>query len=65
MTNWADSYPADAAVHPPAISLTELLPWVLFAAALIALVGLVSFAHGDVVHEFFHDGRHLMAFPCH
>lgn len=52
-------------MHPPAISLAELVPWVLFAAALIALVGLVSFAHGDVVHEFFHDGRHLMAFPCH
>ena len=65
MTDWADSYPREAVVHPPAIALRELWPWALFAAALIALFGLVSVADGAAIHEFFHDGRHLMAFPCH
>lgn len=65
MTDWADTYPREAAVHPPAIALSELWSWAVFAGALLALVGLVSFANGEVVHEFFHDGRHLMAFPCH
>jgi len=64
VTDWADSHAVDGAVHPPAISFTELLPWAIFAIALLALVGLVSFAPNAVLHEIFHDGRHLLAFPC-
>ncbi|KAA0594915.1 MULTISPECIES: CbtB domain-containing protein [Azospirillum] len=24
-----------------------------------------SLIHGSYVHEFVHDGRHLLGFPCH
>jgi cobalt transporter subunit CbtB len=65
VTDWAESYPREAEVQPPAIALSELWPWALLALALVALVGLVSFSHDNVLHEFFHDGRHLLAFPCH
>jgi hypothetical protein len=61
-----------APVHPPAISLRELWPWSVFALALLALIYLVgveegaaSLASGGVLHEWMHDGRHLLGFPCH
>jgi hypothetical protein len=60
------------ALHPPAISLRELWPWTLFAAALLVLLwfvgldeGAASLVPGHSVHEWFHDGRHLLGFPCH
>jgi hypothetical protein len=34
VTEWADSYPREAEVHPPAIAVAELWPWLLFAGAL-------------------------------
>ena len=27
--------------------------------------GATSLIGGHMVHEFVHDGRHLLAFPCH
>jgi cobalt transporter subunit CbtB len=27
--------------------------------------GATSIVHGMYVHEFVHDGRHLLGFPCH
>jgi hypothetical protein len=61
-----------AVAHPPAISLGELWPWALFGSVLIALVffvgveeGAVSLNSGTFIHEFVHDGRHLLGFPCH
>jgi hypothetical protein len=61
-----------AALHPPAISVREIWPWALFATALLALLYLVGFEQGasalfggDVIHEWVHDGRHLLGFPCH
>lgn len=42
--------------------------WMLLLAATI---GLVSFEQGQLtggaplLHELFHDGRHLLGFPCH
>jgi cobalt transporter subunit CbtB len=60
------------AVYPPSVSLRELWPWALFAAALLVLVyfvgldeGALSVVPGQYVHEFVHDGRHLLGFPCH
>jgi hypothetical protein len=60
------------ATYPPAISLRELWPWTLFAVALLMLVylvgaeeGALSVVRGLYVHEFLHDGRHLLGFPCH
>jgi hypothetical protein len=60
------------AVHPPAISLREIWPWALFAVVLLALLyvvgaeeGATSITGGTLVHEWVHDGRHLLGFPCH
>ncbi len=58
---------------PVAIPLNEILPWAVFAGAillsLLYLVGMdqgaTSLISGSVLHEFVHDGRHLLGFPCH
>ena len=63
MSNMATAAAPPAVVHPPAISIREIWPWALFAAALLALVYLVAFE--QVIHEWVHDGRHLLGFPCH
>jgi hypothetical protein len=55
------------------ISVRELAPWALFVAlfALLALYfvgaeqGATSLLQGTGVHEWVHDGRHLLGFPCH
>ncbi|MBC3195023.1 CbtB-domain containing protein [Pseudonocardia sp. C8] len=58
---------------PAPIPLREIAPWALFAGTgllvLLYLVGLdqgvTSLVPGEMIHEFVHDGRHLLAFPCH
>ena len=54
------------------IPLRELLPWALFGALLLLALyfvgaeeGATSMISGMYVHEFVHDGRHLLGFPCH
>ncbi len=57
----------------PVSSLTLLLPVIMAVAVLFAvafdqgqLAQLVKAAAGDsTVHEFFHDTRHMLGFPCH
>lgn len=58
---------------PAPLPLREVLPWAAFAGA-VALVGLyfvgveqsaLSIFSGSSIHEFVHDGRHLLGFPCH
>lgn len=60
-------------VELPKLSLRESWPWVLFAV-LIALLavyfvgaeqGATSIFAGNAVHEWVHDSRHLLGFPCH
>lgn len=58
--------------HPPAISLHEVWPWALFGLALLLLVyfvgldqGASALVPGSMLHEWVHDGRHLLGFPCH
>ena len=60
------------AVYPPAVSLRDIAPWAVFALALLTLVytvgveqGATSLTSGNVLHEWMHDGRHLLGFPCH
>jgi hypothetical protein len=73
MSDTSLSTPALAeAVHPPAISLREIWPWALFALAFILLSSMVdtnqgatSLFSGTWLHEWMHDGRHLLGFPCH
>jgi putative cobalt transporter subunit CbtB len=60
-------------VSPPiAIPARELFPWLLFAVLLLLMIyfvgveeGATSIIPGMYVHEFVHDGRHLLGFPCH
>jgi hypothetical protein len=55
------------------IPLRELLPWAIFAGLLLLLAiyfvgaeeGATSLISGMYVHQFVHDGRHLLGFPCH
>jgi hypothetical protein len=60
------------AIHPPKISLHEIWPWALLAFALLALIyfvgvdeGAASMVPESSIHEWVHDGRHLLGFPCH
>ncbi|MFF3002628.1 CbtB domain-containing protein [Kitasatospora sp. NPDC057940] len=67
----APAAPAAPAVTP--ISVKEILPWaVFFGILLMALIyfvgaeqGATSLISGEDVHEWVHDGRHLLGFPCH
>jgi cobalt transporter subunit CbtB len=67
------SGPADTSAALPVIPVRELLPWALFALVMGALLlyfvgaeeGATSVFGGTYVHEFVHDGRHLLGFPCH
>lgn len=62
--------PASAAAPIP---LRELVPWAVFGGWLALLTiyfvgaeqGALSVFSGHYVHEFVHDGRHLLGFPCH
>jgi hypothetical protein len=61
------------AAKPLAIPIREALPWVVFAGLILMLAvyfvgaeeGATSLIKGMYVHEFVHDGRHLLGFPCH
>jgi hypothetical protein len=64
---------ATATSLPVAIPVREILPWAIFGALLLLLgiyfVGVEQAAaavfNGMSVHEFVHDGWHLLGFPCH
>ena len=57
----------------PAIPLRDIAPWAALGLLLSILLlyfvsteqGAVSLFKGVSVHEFVHDGRHLLGFPCH
>ena len=57
----------------PEIPLRDIAPWavlglplgVLFLYFVSTEQGAVSLFKGTAVHEFVHDGRHLLGFPCH
>jgi len=61
------------ATRPVPIPLREILPWLAFAGVLALLLiyflgaeqGATALISGHYVHEYVHDGRHLLAFPCH
>ena len=65
---------AAAPLAPPvAIPLGDVLPWAIFAGLMLMLAvyfvgteqGAMAMFSGAYVHEFVHDGRHLLGFPCH
>lgn len=61
------------ATRPVALPLRDILPWAILGGLLLLLAiyfvgaeeGATSLIRGMYVHEFVHDGRHLLGFPCH
>jgi Probable cobalt transporter subunit (CbtB) len=59
--------------RPAAIPVRDVLPWALLGGLVLLLAiyfvgaeeGATSLIPGMYVHEFVHDGRHLLGFPCH
>ncbi len=57
----------------PPIPVGAVLPWAVFGGLLLLLAlyfvgaeqGATALVKGAGVHEFVHDGRHLLGFPCH
>ena len=60
---------AAAALRPVGIALIAALAMLLLFAVAFdqgQLQGLVRAAAGDsMLHEYFHDARHILGFPCH
>jgi Probable cobalt transporter subunit (CbtB) len=65
--------PFSPTARPAAIPLREALPWAILGGLVLMLAiyfvgaeeGATSLISGMYVHEFVHDGRHLLGFPCH
>jgi len=65
--------PVVGAAALPTVPLRELAPWALFFGLLATLViffvsadqGAVSIPAGTAIHEWVHDARHLLGYPCH
>jgi cobalt transporter subunit CbtB len=66
--------PGISQTKPVSLPVTATLPWLLGAAAFGLLLyyfigtdeGATSvFGNTMVVHEFVHDARHFLSFPCH
>jgi hypothetical protein len=65
--------PVTGRARVPVVSPGELLPYALFIAVLMVVLvyfvgaeeGATSIVSGMKVHEFVHDARHLLGFPCH
>lgn len=57
----------------PSIPVGQIAPWALFFGLLALIVlffisadqGAISIPSGNAIHEWVHDGRHLLGFPCH
>ena len=60
-------------VEIPTIPIGQLAPWAAFVFLAAAIVlffisadqGIVSIPAGNAIHEWVHDGRHLLGYPCH
>ena len=72
-STWHGLYLCSDRQRTAGVPIRELLPWVIFAG-LICLLGVyfvgaeegaTSIIKGMYVHEFVHDSRHLVGFPCH
>ncbi|MHB8662528.1 MAG: CbtB domain-containing protein [Acidimicrobiales bacterium] len=64
---------ANPGVEPISIPIREILPWAFYLGLMALLMvyfigaeqGATSMVSGHYVHEFLHDARHLLGFPCH
>ena len=63
----------ESGVVIPTLSARQILPWLIFAGLLLLVAvyflsteqGATSLLAGTAVHEWLHDGRHLLGYPCH
>ncbi len=61
------------ALHAAPIPLRDLAPWAVFFGLLMLVAlyfvtteqGAAALTKGGFVHEYVHDARHLLGFPCH
>ena len=67
----SDSTIGSDLVFPP-IPLREIAPWIIFGALMLLAIyfvgaeqGATALIKGMYVHEWVHDSRHLLGFPCH
>ena len=59
--------------EPIVIPIRDLAPWAIFGGLMLLMMiyfvgaeeGATSMIAGVNVHEFVHDARHLLGFPCH
>ncbi|NEA98909.1 CbtB-domain containing protein [Streptomyces sp. SID13726] len=64
---------ADAPVLPAKLPIGAIVPWAVFFGILMLVLlyfvgaeqGATSVVSGEDVHEWVHDARHLLGFPCH
>ena len=64
---------AAGAVQAVTIPVSKIIPWALLTAVVAVLVyyfigseqGATALFAGSDIHEFVHDARHLLGFPCH
>jgi hypothetical protein len=69
----AEVDPGPSALDIPVIPLRDVGRWAIFVTSLLLVLiylvgveeGALSVVSSHYVHEFMHDGRHLLAFPCH
>lgn len=65
-----------APISTPALApvpIRTVLPWAAFFGILMLILlyfvgtegGALAVFSGEGVHEWVHDGRHLLGFPCH
>ena len=60
-------------VEIPSIPLSQITVWAVFFGLLSVLViffvsadqGALSLPAGTAIHEWVHDARHLLGYPCH
>ena len=65
--------PTAEAPSVPLLPLGDLIPYALLTALLAIILlyfvgaeaGATSVFPGMTLHEFVHDARHLLGFPCH
>ncbi len=73
MSEATATHPGATPVGIPTVSTKGVLPWLIFAGLLFLVAmyfvgaeeGATSLIPGNAVHEWVHDGRHLLGFPCH
>ena len=61
------------AITVPPFTVSQVLPWLVFAGLLLIVAmyfvsaeqGATALITGNAIHEWTHDGRHVLGFPCH